>query len=404
MVRVHSRLPTNTPRVEKTASRDAVFLCARFVALVAYLIVRSSLPTVIPPFTVQKMKNSSSPIDIVYLWVDGSDPAWRLKRTTAFAGLATSNSGRIAAHGNVEGRYRDNDELRYSLRALERFFPAHGHVYVVTDAQTPSWLCSSDRLTVVDHRELIPAAQLPTFDSGHIESYVHHIPGLSERFFYFNDDVFFGAPVSEDDWFFDGGSYAAWSDEAPVIDEPPHVNAPAPDNACRLSKQWLDASEHCFKTFAHAPRPLLKSALLALEAQEPSLFRRSRSTVFREWDHPSLICDFALRWGMAKGLVRSRDYRHLYVSSGGADAAQQLGGLIASWGQLDFFCVNDTTDDAAAQDSRLLHARDALEHMFPRPSGFEAVEKPAASSIDLRGTQLAGRCETQQAKALVATG
>lgn len=58
----------------------------------------------------------------------------------------------------MEGRFRDNDELRFSLRAL------------------------------------------PTLDSGHIESYIHHIPNLSEHYFYFNDDVFFGAPVKLEDW------------------------------------------------------------------------------------------------------------------------------------------------------------------------------------------------------------
>ena len=40
------------------------------------------------------------------------------------------------------GRFRDNDELRYSLRALERFFPEHGHVYIVTDAQVPASGCT----------------------------------------------------------------------------------------------------------------------------------------------------------------------------------------------------------------------------------------------------------------------
>jgi Stealth protein CR2, conserved region 2/Stealth protein CR1, conserved region 1 len=341
------------------------------------LIARSSLPTVLLPPAVQRMPTSNvqsghhEPIDIVYLWVDGNDPAWRLQRARASAAMNASDLARLALHGNVEGRYRDNDELRYSLRALERFFPAHGHVYLVTDGQTPHWLRSSNRLTVIDHRDLMPAAQLPTFDSGHIESYVHRIPGLRERFFYFNDDVFFGAAVHADDWFFDGGSYAAWSDDAVVSDEPPHPNASAPDNACRLSQHWLAAEDHRFSTFAHAPRPLLKSALMTLEAQAPELFARARATVFRAWDQPSLICDFALRWGMQKGLVRSRDYRHLYVSTGGADAASQLGELMASWGQLDFFCINDTTDNASAQDARLLDAREALEHMFPRASSFE---------------------------------
>jgi hypothetical protein len=62
---------------------------------------------------------------------------------------------------------------------------------------------------------------------------------------------------------------------------------------------------------------------------------------------------------------------------------------MASWGQLDFFCVNDTTDDAAAQDARLLDAREALEHMFPRPSGFEKVNQPVALERSPSGTELA---------------
>ena len=141
------------------------------------------------------MNGSAAAIDIVYLWVDGADPAWRARRQQAYAAWAQAHPGQLALHGNVAGRYRDNGELRYNLRALERFFPGHGHVYLLTDRQVPAWLRASKRLTVIDHASLMPGAALPVFDSGHIESYLHHIPGLSERFLYLNDDVFFGAPL-----------------------------------------------------------------------------------------------------------------------------------------------------------------------------------------------------------------
>jgi len=111
-----------------------------------------------------------TPIDIVYFWVDGNDPAWRRKRRAAAAQPGLCQHRAIGAHGNGEGRFRDNDELRYSLRALDRFFPAHGHIYLVTDAQTPAWAQPSDRRTVIDHSSLIPPASLPTLDSGHIAS------------------------------------------------------------------------------------------------------------------------------------------------------------------------------------------------------------------------------------------
>ena len=318
---------------------------------------------------------SADPIDIVYLWVDGNDPLWRAKRQQAAATL--HDHTRMAAYANVEGRFRDNDELRYSLRALERFFPGHGHIYLVTDAQAPAWLALGPGISVVDHRDLIPASALPTFDSGHIESYIHRIAGLSERYFYLNDDVFFGAPVVLDDWFWPGGVCVAWSDEPPVSDEPLRPDATALDNACRRSNHWLSAHpvpgyQHTFRTFAHAPRPLCKSLLATLEQVAPDMFAQVRSTVFRAWDKPAIVSDFVLRWALAHGLAQLRDYAHQYVGTSGADTTDDLDQLVARNGQLAFFCINDTTDDALPHDPRLARVRNALQQMFPLPSRFES--------------------------------
>lgn len=321
----------------------------------------------------------TSPIDIVYLWVDGNDFAWRDKRHQAARRASVAEHDAMALYGNVEGRFRDNDELRYSLRALERYFPDHGHVYVVTDGQTPSWMEPSNRLTLVDHRDLIPADRLPIFDSGNIESYIHRIPDLSERFFYFNDDVFFGAPVQVADWFWEGGVYAAWSDDAVVAGQSMQPDATSLENGSRLSMQWLDqraaqrlaSYAHTPRTFAHSPRPLLKSLLYQLEHEAADLFERVRATVFRNWATPTIVSDFVLRWALAHGVAKIRDYSHLYVTTGDADQAEQLQALLASNGALDFFCVNDTTDDAHASDPRLVNARTTLQAMFPALSPME---------------------------------
>lgn len=340
-------------------------------------------------------------IDIVYLWVDGNDPAWRRKRRAAAAQLGLRLHRAMGAHGNVEGRFRDNDELRYSLRALDRFFPAHGHIYLVTDAQTPAWLQPSDRLTVIDHSSLIPAASLPTFDSSHIESYIHHIPNLSERFFYLNDDVFFGAPVQLDDWFWDGGVYAAWSDEPEVEDGPLRRDADSMDNASRLSRQWLSQAfatppgdlpvlprvvpyEHTFSTFAHSPRPMRRSVLFYLEQLAPEMFASVRSTVFRTWDKPTIVADFVIRWALAHGLARIRAHTHLHVQTGGGDVAYQLDLLRSLVGAVDFFCINDTTDDAGPGDPRLAQVRAALEALFPQPSRYEQPASTAQARIAMR--------------------
>ncbi len=330
-------------------------------------------------------------VDIVYLWVDGSDPVWRLKRHRAMVLGDCSGDNDLAAYGNVEGRFRDNQELRYSLRALDQFFPDHGHVYIVTDGQVPNWLVTIDGITVIDHRELIPEASLPTFDSGHIETYIHRIPNLSERYFYFNDDVFFGAPVRVSDWFWSDGVYTAWSDEPEVSDEAMRRDATALDNACRLSIQWLSDNAQTnqdsddatcvmtapyhpvFRTFAHAPRPMLKSMLFELEVLVPELFAMSRSTVFRAWDKPTIVSDFVLRWALQNGMAKLRDYSHLYASTGDEGELSELVQLSGSIGALHFFCINDTTDDAHLDDPRLTRVLEVLQQMLPQASRYERV-------------------------------
>ena len=192
-----------------------------------------------------------------------------------------------------------------------------------------------------------------------------------------------------DDWFFDGGFYVAWSDEPPVRDEPLQQDAGALENACRLSGAWFkataqDASEcnaqaravaqgctHVFRTFAHSPRPMQKSLLYELENLVPDMFSLVRSTVFRTWDKPTSVCDFVLRWALATGLAKVRDYAHLYVSSGAAQQSAVLESLVSLAGKVDFFCINDTTDDAYPHAPRLLEVRGALQRMFPQPSSFE---------------------------------
>ena len=319
------------------------------------------------------------PIDIVYLWVDGSDPVWRAKRHAAALRLGATETRSMALYGNVEGRFRDNDELRYSLRALERFFPGHGHVYIVTDGQTPRWLRTSSRLSVISHQDLLPPERLPTFDSGNIESYIHRIPGLSERYFYLNDDVFFGAPVRLDRWFWPGGFYVAWSEDRAVDEGPMRPQDNSLENASRLSAQWLKGQaslaqtgyRHTPRTFAHSPRPMLKSLLYRLEAEAPELFERVRAGVFRRWDNPTLVSDFVLRWALAHGVAQVRDHAHLYLATGEIGASASLAKLLAATGQLDFFCINDTTDDAHGQDPRLTQAQVVLQELFPHASPFE---------------------------------
>ena len=319
-------------------------------------------------------------IDIVYLWVDGADPILQARRRQALTRQAGRPQDEMARYGDVQGRYRDNGELCFNLRALERFFPQHGHVYIITDGQTPTWLQPSDGLTLVNHRELLPASALPVFDSGHIESYLHHIPGLSERFVYLNDDVFFGAPVDPTIWFGPAG-VAVFKEDATV----PNYDGLQPlesalVNASLLSQQWLSAQDpdyqHVRRIFAHSPRPMLKSVMFELERAAPELFCQVRSTVFRSWAVPPLVPDLVPRWMLATGRALLQQADFMYLCSGDDDADAQFHQLADCFGDLLFFCINDTSDETAAHMPELQRIRLTLTQLLPTPSRFEIAAPP----------------------------
>jgi hypothetical protein len=97
--------------------------------------------------------------------------------------------------------YVDHLELLYSLRSLERHAPWVRRVHVVVrDGQCPPWLDAS-RVRVIPHSSILPKNCLPTFNSLAIESALHHIPGLSERYLYFNDDMILLGDVFPSDFF-----------------------------------------------------------------------------------------------------------------------------------------------------------------------------------------------------------
>uniref|UniRef100_A0A8I5NC75 N-acetylglucosamine-1-phosphate transferase subunits alpha and beta n=1 Tax=Papio anubis TaxID=9555 RepID=A0A8I5NC75_PAPAN len=100
-------------------------------------------------------------------------------------------------------RFEDNEELRYSLRSIEKHAPWVRNIFIVTNGQIPSWLnLDNPRVTIVTHQDVFRnLSHLPTFSSPAIESHIHRIEGLSQKFIYLNDDVMFGKDVWPDDFY-----------------------------------------------------------------------------------------------------------------------------------------------------------------------------------------------------------
>lgn len=131
-------------------------------------------------------------MDIVITYVNGLDPIWR-DQYVKFVGDSI-----------LEKHFRDWGTLKYLLRGIERNMPFIDNVFLVVSgpSQVPDWV--SGKLRIVYHKDIIPEQFLPLFNAASIEMFLHRIPGLDERFIYFNDDFFPVSPSAEEDFFEEG--------------------------------------------------------------------------------------------------------------------------------------------------------------------------------------------------------
>lgn len=140
-------------------------------------------------------------IDLVYLWCDGSDENW-LKEKQYYQ----AQSGQLNINATDDSRFVQHDELKFSLRSVELYMPWINHIFIVTNGQIPQWLDTNNpKISIVTHKEIMPADALPTFNSNAIEACIPNIPNLSEHFLYANDDMFISGSVEEDFFFASDG-------------------------------------------------------------------------------------------------------------------------------------------------------------------------------------------------------
>ncbi|KAH3764412.1 sugar phosphotransferase [Pelomyxa schiedti] len=125
-------------------------------------------------------------VDVVYTWVNGSDPAHQ-------ASLKLFNR-------KWDAGFREYGVLKYSMRSVEKFMPWARDIVLVTNGQVPSWVnLSAPHFRLITHDEIFPRkSDLPTFNSNAIEAHLHKIPGLAPCIVYLNDDMFLANYISKD--------------------------------------------------------------------------------------------------------------------------------------------------------------------------------------------------------------
>lgn len=140
------------------------------------------------------LSNASRQVDLVYTWVNTTDPAYQAARDAM--------QRKFLGPGALSGwsATRDHGELKLSLRSVEQHAPFVRHVWIVTSGQAgPNWLDTSNgSATVVDGHALLAdvGGWTPNFNNQALYLVLHRIRGLSEVFLVADDDFIFTRPAT----------------------------------------------------------------------------------------------------------------------------------------------------------------------------------------------------------------
>ncbi|WP_331755584.1 stealth family protein [Streptomyces sp. NBC_01643] len=325
------------------------------------------------PFAEPGIDEVLFPVDAVYTWVDGDDPALAAKRR-AHQELSDTV---IAPRETGASRYTSHDELKYALRSLEMYAGFVRHVYLVTDSQVPSWLDpEAEGLTVVDHREILPADALPVFNSHAIESRLHHIQGLSEHYLYFNDDVFINRPVRAEHFFHGNGIARIPLSPLKLGVGAPYPLEPAPNSAGKNTREVIRRfhGRQITHKSLHTPHPQLLSVMREMERLGIEELEQTSYSRFRSTSDVAPASTLHHHWAIATGRAVPAHYRFRYVQLGTPDMRRRLARLAAGE-DIDFFCLNDVDTAPADRVAAQAAIRDFLERKYPFPSHFERADR-----------------------------
>lgn len=171
-----------------------------FIALAFGLLVAVELFSMIIPLQIDSEVNFE--VDAVITWVDPSDETWRKTYVEAAKkhGIHVDLKRLPTASGF-------EDELFFNLIGLIQNLKWIRRLYLVTQRpQKPVYLDEMREfadfdIRVVHHDEFIPKAYLPNFQSNLFELFLDQIPGISEHFVYFNDDMIVLRPLAKGHFF-----------------------------------------------------------------------------------------------------------------------------------------------------------------------------------------------------------
>jgi hypothetical protein len=304
------------------------------------------------------MHRHNAEIDAVVTWVDGTDAKHRADFLRA-AGDKKNLTLKNLPSGQSQARYFDNNEIEYCVKGIRSYMPWIRHIFLVTARQTPRFLETGmdEKLgvNIIDHEVIFREYEwaLPTFNSRSIETVLHRIPGIADRYIYFNDD-FIPINRSHPSDFYDGdrvvirGHWERLEHYGPIST----IGAAAALQVLdRISKKERSAHllaqmraarmagfTHKYFSAAHAPHPIHTDTLKAFFSKNEDILIENIRHKFRSIDqfvtHP-----LAHHLEAAKDNVVTHDeLDHLTLDFGKKDDVLQKLSLLQS-PNIKFLCL-----------------------------------------------------------------
>lgn len=307
------------------------------------------------------------PIDVVFTWVDGDDPAWQEKRQKYSTSAHSHHEESVST-----ARFRNRHELRYSLRSIELFARFVRHIYIVTDDQAPYWLADNhDRVTIVPHRAIFEDEKsLPVFNSHAIEANLHRIPGLSEHFLYMNDDVFLWNKCTAADFFDFSGNIRIFMEDLPNIYGEPLASTPAWRTAALNANKLLVErfGSTLYTHHLHTPFAIRKGAMQSIWQEFPDTMEQTTQARFRSPTDVSPTSFLHPVYAYLTGQATLASIEAVRTSLGDrrfGDVMKRLMGDTVT----KCVCINDADSDLSFSNSSAF--TNYMERKFSRPAPWE---------------------------------
>ena len=234
-------------------------------------------------------------IDAVITWVDGDDPRHRAKREK-YGNTKSLNRDDVAG----STRFSSLGEIFYCVASLNRYAPWLNKIYIVTDEQDPQAMDFIAKhfpeghipMEIVDHKVIFRGYEehLPTFNSISIESMTWRIPGLTEHYIEFNDDLILAAPTRPEDFFPEEGKVVCYGKRySSLYVTLSHLLRRHSDGSKQVSfrqtmrnaAELLGEHKNFIKIY-HTPKALIRSTYERYFAQHPDHLSANIKHRFRE--------------------------------------------------------------------------------------------------------------------------